>query len=277
MQTTGPEFERPPVAEVALAVYFARPLRIPSAQLGRLWARWSDQYPRTEDQPPLPAIPIESFPAPPNFLPFQVMGGFPGPRVWFLSEDGNHVLQLQADRLILNWRKSSTDDTYPHYDQLRPKFAAALQQFLDHISGENLGPLDFSQAEVTYINPVPINSLGSLKDVSLLVAPWTGKFTDEFLPDPEDVRLALRFQIPNPQDGTPAGRLYVEGNSAFHQSLGDNQLNEVYMLQLFARGRPLGEGVEGVLKFLDLGHSYVVNGFASITATEIKREWGYKS
>lgn len=277
MPMKQPHFEHPPVAEVALAVYFAPPLQLQSAQLGRLWDRWRDRYPVTQDQPPMPPIPIESFPATPLNMSFQFIGGFPGPRVWFSSKDGDRLLQVQSDRLVLNWRRTKSDDEYPHYEELRPAFVDAVANFTEFLASEGLGPVQFSQAEVTYINPISLSSLGSPPNFSKLVVPWTNEFSDDFLPNTENVHLQLSFQIVNPEDGGAIGRLYVEGNAALHQNVGEVSQSEVYMLQLFARGRPIGEGLEGALAFLDLGHDYVVNGFVSLTTEEIRKEWGYKT
>lgn len=276
MSVKNPEFEYPPVAEVALAVYFAPPLQLQSAQIGRLWELWRDRYPVSQDQPPMPPVPMESFPATLVQMPFHLIGGYPGPRVWFTSRDGDRLLQIQADRLVLNWRRTKSDDKYPHYKKLRPAFVNELELFLEHLIKEGIGPVTFAQAEVTYINPIPSSLLGSPPNHSLLVAPWSGGFSDDFLPVPEDFRLSLRFPILNPTDGAAVGRLYVEGNSALHRNVGETGQNEVFMLQLFARGRPLSEGMEGALAFLDLGHDYVVNGFVSLTTEEIRKEWGYK-
>lgn len=277
MLIQNPVFERPPVAEVALAVFLERPLQLQSAQLGRLWELWRDQFPVTQDQPPMPPVPVETFPAAPMVMPFQFIGSYPGPRVWFSSKGGDRLIQVQSDRLVLNWRRTKMDDEYPHYEKLRPSFVELLTTFLAHLEREGIGPVVFSQAEVNYINPIPYPALGTPANISLLVAPWSGVFSDEYLPLPEDVRLQLRFPILNPVDGNAVGRLYVECNSAFHKNVGETSQSEVYMLQLFSRGTPLGDGVDGAMAFLDLGHEYVVNGFVSLTTQEIKKVWGYKT
>lgn len=273
---SNPIFERPPVAEVALAVFFERPIQLQSAQLGRLWELWHNDFPVTQDQPPMPPVPVESFPATPMVLPFQIIGSYPGPRVWFSSVDGDRLIQVQADRLVLNWRRTKIDDEYPHYEKLRPAFVHVLTLFTEHLRSEGIGPVTISQAEVNYINPIPKSAFGTPANISLLLAPWSGVFSDDFLPPLEDVRLQMRFPVLNPANGSTVGRLYVEGNSAFHKNVGETSQNEVYMLQLFSRGTPMGDGVDGALAFLDLGHEYVANGFVSLTTGEIRKLWGYK-
>jgi len=207
-------------------------------------------------------------------LPIQFLGSFPGTRVWFLSESGSHLVQVQGDRLVVNWRKTPDSQEYPRYHTLSPQFAREAEELLAFLSEENLVQPEISQAEVGYINPIPVASLGEQRDLSRLVAPWSGHFSDAFLSHPEDTRLGLRFRIPHPTTGEPIGRLYVEVNSAVHRPLGVGGEEEVYLVQLFARGRPIGAGLEGALAFLDVGHDWVVRGFTSLTTEPMQREWG---
>jgi len=274
MPASSPSYTRPPVTEVALAVYFSPSLNLRTAQLGKLWDRWRDRFPRTEDQPPLPPIPLESFAQPLPAFSFQFSGIFPGPRVWFLSETGDRVIQIQPDRLVLNWRHTTEEETYPRYETLLPVFTKAARDLVAFLSEEGLSPPTIVQAEVTYVNPIPIDALGDSRDLARLTTLWSGALSDEFLPTPEDVRLSIRYRIPDPSSGDPIGRLYVEGTPTFHQGLDSVKANEVFMLQLFARGKPLGEGLEGALAFLDVGHDWVVRGFTSLTTKRMHEEWG---
>ncbi len=272
----NPSFERPPVAEVALAAYFTPPLPLHTIHLGKLAILWETKYPRVDDQPPLPPVPPEAFPAPIS-MPFQLMGGYPGARVWFTSAAGDRLIQVQRDRIVLNWRRQSPEDPYPRYDTLRPEFEEAVSSFVDFFKDEGLGLAAISQAEVTYSNPIPKQELGDPALHQSLVAPWSGVFSTPFLPPPEDVRLSMRFLIPEPGGTQPCGRLYVETASATFQGADGSPPNDVLMLQLFARGRPLGEGIDGALAFLDLGHDWVVNGFVSLTTSGMHTNWGIET
>src|SRR5271155_5943414 len=102
-----PDFENPPVVETVLSVQF-EPLRgINTAYLGLLWKEFSAGFPRAEDQPLLPRS-VEEFPeGPPARLGLQLQAFEKPPplRMWFVSERGNEMIQVQADRFIKNWRK----------------------------------------------------------------------------------------------------------------------------------------------------------------------------
>jgi uncharacterized protein (TIGR04255 family) len=175
---------------------------------------------------------------------------------------------VQPDRLVLNWRKTPEEPTYPRYETLRPIFVREVEEYFTFLETIGISRPVISQAEVTYVNPIPISALDESADLKGVLAPWSGENSDDFLPVPEDSRILLRYLIPNPETGDAVGRLYVEGAGATHQELG-----RVYMLQLFARGKPLSEGVHGALAFLDLGHDWVVRGFASLTTTSLHDNW----
>ena len=97
-------------------------------------------------------------------------------------------------------------------------------------------------------------------------------YTDEFLPDLEEARVAGAYVIPGP-DGKPLGRLRFSIDSAFRRA--DNK--PIMVLNLVARGRPDGTGTDGVMKFLDTGHEWIVRGFAALTRAEMQTIWGRRA
>jgi len=269
-----PSYTNPPVGEVALAVYFSPPLELRSVHFGQLWERWRDRYPRSADQAPLPPVSTVEFGPGPTGMQVQLIAGTPGSRVWYLSEDESHVLQVQRDRLVLNWRQVAPEQEYPRYDTLRPEFEDALGKLLVFAAEEGLGNAVIRQAEVTYVNPIAISSVTGADGVAGLLAPWRGTYSDDFLPAPEDMQLLLRHRIHGEND-EPIGRLFVDLRTALHQPSGAAAEPEnVYLLRLFARGGPLAGGVEDAMAFLDVGHEWVVRGFTSVTTTSMQSKWG---
>jgi len=102
--TPLPDFEGPPVVEVALAIQFKRLERLRAAHLGLLWSKFRDRgFPRTEDHGPLePAS--ERFDRnavqPQLGIDVRVFDVPPLPRVWFLNEGGTQLIQFQPDRFV---------------------------------------------------------------------------------------------------------------------------------------------------------------------------------
>jgi hypothetical protein len=69
-----------------------------------------------------------------------------------LAEDEAELLQLQHDRLILNWRRLG-EGAYPSYEALRARFSARWQEFLGAIA--DAGHVRPTIVEVTFVNTLP--------------------------------------------------------------------------------------------------------------------------
>jgi uncharacterized protein (TIGR04255 family) len=270
--TFSPQFRDPPVSEVALAAYFSPALGLQTVHLGQLYQRWREEYPTTVDQPLLPPVPMETFDTPSLGVAFQ-FGPHAGTRVWFQTPLGDRVIQVQADRVVLNWRRTAPDRPYPRYAALRPAFVRVLDDLRAVCEDNGLGVPQVSQAEVSYTNPVPRHDTPELI-VSDVVVPWSGQHADAFLPPEEDVRLDLRYRIPDPASGAPVGRLYAGWQPVTLPLVGWPSPQDAYLLQLFARGVPSADQPGSVLAFLDLAHDWVVNGFVSLTSPRMHKLWG---
>lgn len=268
-----PDFTGPPVAEVALSVQFEPVTSMRTPQLGLLWREFRDRFPVTEEHPPLDPV-IERFGVRrtgTGAVRVEMLKGPPTPRCWFLNKDGTELIQVQQDRFVRNWRKVGDGNTYPRYEKhLRPSFECELECFQTFLQREQLGDLKPNQCEVTYVNPIVAGqgwqAHGELGEV---ITVFQRLFSDDFLDAPEDVGLRLRFLIPD-QSGKPVGRLHVAIDPGYRST--DNQA--LFIMNLTARGAPCGEGIAGVLGFLDLGRDWVVRGFTSITTQKMHKLWG---
>lgn len=122
---------------------------------------------------------------------------------------------------------------------------------------------------MTYVNHI-VSGQGWERhgQIGEVLTVWTPRYGDAFLSEPEDVRLALRFVIPDGA-GNPLGRLHITSQPAYRITDG----RPILILKLTARGKPDGEGIEGVLRFLNTGREWIVRGFASITSPGMHEIW----
>jgi hypothetical protein len=51
-------------------------------------------------------------------------------------------------------------------------------------------------------------------------------------------------------------------------------MKEVILLIFKARGRPDGAGIDGVLRFLDIGHEWGVRAFLALSSAKMQIAWG---
>jgi hypothetical protein len=229
-------FARPPVAEVALAVQLDRPV-VDLDVLAEITPRVRSEFPRREQHPPLPPM-TEDFPVPPRAPGIQVEFAteFALPRSWFINQDETRLLQLQADRFALNWRRQSASEVYPRYQPLRSQFADRLEGLWQAIeaSGKELPGVNL--CEVTYVNHIemPTAAPGTLHgDLGHIVKLTSPLRANGFLPSPEDESMQARFRIVI--DDSPVGRLYVTVSPAFRPDA-----VPIYVMTLVSRILPQG-------------------------------------
>lgn len=269
-----PEFDNPPVVEVALSVQFETLANLRTPQIGLLWQQFRDRFPKTEEHPPLDPV-LERFGVPQTAregFRIQVLPAPPVPRCWFLNQHGTELVQVQQDRFVHNWRKVGEHDAYPRFEHIRSTFETEVTRFRDFVAHNQLGDFSPNQCEVTYVNHV-LSGEGwkSHSQIADVLSVFSDQYSDSFLPQPEDGLLSVRFVIPDVA-GQPLGRLHVSIEPAYRTA--DDA--PMFLLTLTARGRPTSDGIPGVLAFLDIGREWIVRGFTSITTGKMHNIWKRK-
>jgi uncharacterized protein (TIGR04255 family) len=258
-----PEFDDPPVAEVAVGVQFRPLFAMHGLALTPLRELWRTEYPRIEEQPPLAPVVEGSPPLLPQ-LQLSVVQ-VPVTRQWFLSEDGTRLVQVQPDRLLINWRAMDGTSTYPRYPRMRETFARRFGDIARFATEQGLGELEITQAELTYINVIGVGR-DDLGRIDRFLKGWSGT-TGHHLGEPEQSRLTLTFLIPG--IGHPPVRLYAEVNPAQNPTSGE----PVLFFTLTVRGNPGGRSIAESLKFLDEAHDHLVRSFAELTEEPMHKIW----
>src|SRR3990172_7966619 len=137
-----PEFDRPPVGEVALSVQFSRLTGFQVAHFGLFWATNRDRFPSTQSHPAIDPV-VEQFEGPVSGKPsvrFELAQELMPPRAWFLSREGDELIQVQHDRFVFNWRKTKPSDRYPRYPHVRRRFVDEFQRFERFVGEQGLAP-----------------------------------------------------------------------------------------------------------------------------------------
>jgi uncharacterized protein (TIGR04255 family) len=257
-------FVSPPVVEVALGVQFKRLHGLRGITLGPLREQWRSSYPRVEEQ--LPLAPSIEGPAVAAVTLQLGLGPLPSVRHWFLSEDETEFVQVQNDRLIVNWREGQPCTPYPRYPHMRGLFERRLRELAGFVEEHDLGAVEIIQAELNYINAIdpPDGQLGRIEQV---LRGWTPP-SSHHLGEPEQARVGLVFAIPDV--GQPPVRMYVEVNPAERPD-GSPTL----FFTLTARGAPGSGTIDATLDFMDQGHDHLVRSFMELTAEPIQAAWSH--
>ena len=266
-------FERPPVTEVGLAIQFEKAV-IDLAVLAEFTGRVSSDFPNREQHPPLPPM-SEDFSVPPRMqaLALEIGPPFVLPRSWFVTEDGSHVLQLQEDRFVFNWRRPTPDHAeYPRYRLLREQFRQRLVDLVESITAtkKHVPPTNF--CEVLYANQIDAEGSGdrSHRELGEILVPVKARPEFEFLRASEDSQYQARFRIIT-NSGDPRGRLYLSAVPAFRPDE-----SPIYTVNLTSRLIPQNDSQDEPWESLNLGREWIVKGFVDLTTEEMHQEWGLK-
>lgn len=250
-----PKYQKPPVVEVAISVFF-KPLPLfKSAHFGRFWDLNPD-YVSAEDQPPV----FDGGGLPPG----SILGPFP--RVFLVTENSNYVIQLQTDFFAHNWRKVRPDDAYPSFEKAKGLFLERWRVFGDFVRDNKLGDLHLSRYEVTYVNHFAEEDQGAFplaisKYSPLIVLRESGK--DDFLPNARALSADLQFEIRESK-----GILKV----SLRQGVRPLDQRDVMQMDLSARSDAKPDGSD-MAEWLEVAHEWIVRGFTELTTPDAHQKW----
>lgn len=234
-----------------MALEFAPMPSLDTSRLVHLLDSLAADYPDRDEQP---ALPPSTPPGEPSAFPAMMLSyGVVTPRLWAVNNNLGYVLQLQQDRLILNWRAGGAP--YPHYDVLKREFTSKWDGILAFCSTRGMPAPEPHTVEFTYVNVIdndgqtrPTQALRSLAEA------------EEGLPgSPAGVAYSTRRVL---NDETAQGVLTV---NAAH----DN--NPEWMLTVTTR---LSVLAAGPLDVLDRAHTLSFDAFVGVTTPAAQVQWG---
>ncbi|MBN1972461.1 MAG: TIGR04255 family protein [Sedimentisphaerales bacterium] len=257
-KTVLPYYTKPPVNEVVFGIQFKKIQDFKAPHTGILWESFGrKKYPQCKEMPPISHT-IENFDAVPTKTSPIIIEDIirpPLPRIFFISEEKKHLIQIQEDRLHLNWRKLKTQDEYPRYNNLYPKFQEYWSSFITFIKDMNLGSVEPDQYELTYVNHIPRGDgwvdISKLEDVFKHIQP---NVNTDFLPKPENVSWRFSYVLPN-----NSGRLHVSIRIAVNKESN----NQIIIFDLTARGF-IPDKIDS---WFGMAHEWIVKGFTDLTTS----------
>ena len=263
-----PDYQRPPVVEVAIGVQFAPLSAFNAAHVGLFWNCIRKDFGRVEDQVALPHL-VEQDQEPQQEFQLRMQTGPALPRTWLVNSDGNRIVQIQRDRFLHNWRKMSDKDDYPRFDAVEEDFLRYWEVFKDFLKQEKIGSPQIDQYEVTYVNYVTKdNGWKKMDDLFKIFTLLQWKTRSGFLREPESFHWSATFPLPDKK-----GRLYVDMAPVFVKP--ENE--RVLRLVLNARGKQKSDNSDSDMKeWFDVGHEQIVKGFADLVTEVTDSWWGKK-
>lgn len=191
----------------------------------------------------------------------------PPVRCIFFDVSKTCFVQLQLDRLTLNWRLSDAKP-YPGYDAQRVAFADLWSSFYRFLESEDFDEPEIQQCEVSYVNFIERQEQSDLiadlsEDFPILVS-RAAEALEPSIPAASNAAFAL----PNKR-----GQLQIMVQPGIRQTDGA----QVLQLSFTTRSRPLSAEQADVLAELDTAHDWDVQAFMACTSESLHRAWGRRS
>lgn len=191
------------------------------------------------------------------------------PRTWFVSTDDTMLIQLQPDRLLLNWRRGAGAADYPHFETVAAEFRRIFNELEGFAAQFALGRIEPNQCEMTYINHLlPRRAGEQVSPPSHLFRVWTEAVGPEWELPLADLAFNARYVLY--RSGEACGRLSVSLAPVF---VLPERHDRALQLDLTARGTPETPTVEGVSAFHDMAHEHIVRCFTGITTEAAHQQW----
>lgn len=263
-----PNYSKPPVREVAVSVQFGSIPGFGAPHIGLYWNTIRGDFPKYEEQPPIPHI-LEETSDVPVSQPVQIqLTNMPGmPRIWFITSSGNQVVQVQTDRFVFNWRKVNDSDEYPRYPVVKKGFLQRWDQFCSFLEDQKIDRPQIDQLELTYVNGISQGEAWTTtSDLQDLFTTLKWRTRAGFLPMPEVMRWSYKFLLKE-----SFGRLHVDVLPV----LVPNSNKMGIRFSLTVRGRPPGEITRRAVEdWFDGARRWIVKGFEDLVDEKTDILWG---
>lgn len=269
-----PDYDNPPVVEAILGVQFDRLPKFRNAHLGAFWhSLGTGDWPTVVDAPLL-SQQFETFEEGANWakgLRVQVTHD-PASRLQIKNRDTDRMIQVQNNRLHLNWL-GKAGGCYPRYRNICADFFTVLDQFTGFVAQNQLGDLRANQWEITYVNHIPEGTVWNTSadwDFFKLISnsPKANQLVEE-----ESFGGEWHFVIP-----PRLGRLHIEWQHGI-KSEGENQNQKFIRLTLTGRG-PIEkhEDAKAAIRAgFEIGHDRIVRTFKNLMSDQANKYWGLKN
>lgn len=138
-------YSEPPVVEAVLAFEYSQPPGVSVRDLVHVQDRLPSTFTLYDQHHPLPSTigGEDQNPAWPLM-----------PRLWAYNENETLLVQLQGDRVVLNWRKRDGSPEYPGYDELRALLVDIWSRIETGHTERGLESPSPRIAEFTYFNEI---------------------------------------------------------------------------------------------------------------------------
>lgn len=259
MAFESPNFDNPPLVEVACGFKFEKLNKLKIPHIGLFWEKLKKEYPRCEH-----AEPTLSF----DDTIDDSVTNLPLPKVWLINNEDNKLIQFQINQLYFNWRKMGAAHKYPRFSENWKTFKNIHKQFKDFVQKNNLGPIKINQLELTYVNHIPRGKGWETEDDIINVLP---NFCKNLIPNslferPQNSFFKTNYSLPE-----------ENGNLTIKVYSGKRKIDDLPILgvELSVKRREEDTNEESFNEWFEKAHQYINETFLKITDKTIQKTlWG---
>lgn len=261
-----PEFTSPPLVEVAFAVQFQELHQFSQVDMGLFWNSIRETFPNYKDRPRLDPMPDPIQPKAHRPFELNIVRASPVDRVWFISSDEQRLVQLQPDRLAMNWRNQENGgDPYPRFDNLVEEFADLWGKFTDFCAARELDSPQASVTELLYVNRIEARSLSDiLRPVE--------RFELSLQETPGPLETSVRIVSPIVSAEERLGLLRIVAEPIVLQ-----EQVSTFKMDLAARVSPASSDWTSLRSSFELGRRAIVANFDELTESDLHKAWGRRN
>ena len=221
--------------------------------IGRFWASLPAEFAQCD---------VLARPSP----PLSIINTSVEPRVWLTEPTGIWLLQIQNDRMVLNWRRKGESTEYPRYKNIAAKFRTYLQALQTFLKAELMAEWQPTVLQICYVNQIPVPS--GTEDFSDLFPDLTWRASGpRFLPSPEALALNASFALPG-----EFGRLFAAIKSPVQGLLGSCD-HPVIQFELTIVGESRGgSDNEAIFTWFDDANIFINAAFVDLTGRAVRKD-----
>jgi len=244
-------FDEAPIKEVALGRTFLPRADFLIPHYGAFWSQLRDRYPKVEHASPI----VE----PSDVLNESVFL----PRVWLISDDSASLVQLQQNRLHLNWRQTERMNAYVRFPAIKKEFIDVWGKFEEFVLTTTGQPIQPVGAELTYTNFIEVVGATSANEIAQeALLDWGWAKQERFLSPPKAFAHNYTFGLPNGNDSL---------NVAIAAVRRKDSNSEALKLELTVKGKCQSDG--SFEEWSNGAHDFLVQSFKDLTKPSMHQQW----
>jgi uncharacterized protein (TIGR04255 family) len=248
-----PSYASPPLTEVAVGLTLS-PLKLQTRHIGEFWTEIREDYPDTEDNPPIP-IQVNS-----NTFEMGLSMIPPLRRVFMMTPNKEYVIQIQEGRFLHNWRKHPAEATYPRYTVVLEKFLSAWKKFSAFSIRRELGDTNPIGYELTYVNQLDDPAAHGIQEF-FKPLDWQNQKPEFLLQPPRATNIAWSLALPESK-----GAMNVSANRVTQPD------GRTALLLVLSCVGPASVNYS-IEDWFGTAHEWIVRGFTDLTTPEAHQLW----